>query len=139
MDSIDKGKKGRKILSNSEYTCLGIGCFIFEESEETEEACYVLIFSKENIKEESGNLLSKEEKDIYEQIKKFREIPMKFNLKKYQKMIKMKYRQEYESFIFKLQKMPELTIDKDLNNIAKQEVKKFSEEEDYNKIVIGKN
>ena len=99
MNLIDKEKKGRKILSNSEYTCLGIGCFIFEESEEKEETSYVLIFSKEQskedkIKEETVNLLSKEENDIYEQIKKFRETPMKFNLKKYQKMIKKKYRQE---------------------------------------------
>ena len=142
MNLIDKEKKGRKILSNSEYTCLGIGCFIFEESEEKEEASYVLIFSKEQskedkIKEETVNLLSKEENDIYEQIKKFRETPMKFNLKKYQKMIKNKYRQEYESFILKQQKMPELILDKELNNIAKEEVKKLSEEEEYNKIRIG--
>ena len=142
LNSIDKEKKGRKILSNSEYTCLGIGCFIFEESEETEETSYVLIFSKEQIKEdkineESINLLSKEENVIYEQIKKFRENPMKFNLKKYQKMIKKKYRQEYESFILKLQKMPELILDKELNKIAKEEVKKLSEEEEYNKIGIG--
>ena len=95
MSTTDEEKKGRKILSKSDYTHIGIGYFIFEESEETEEISYVLIFSKENkiedkIKEESVNLLSKEENDIYEQLIKFRENPMDFNSRKYQKMIKKK-------------------------------------------------
>ena len=101
MNTTDEEKKGRKILSNSDYTHIGIGYFIFEEGEETEEISYVLIFSKENKKEdkikvESVNLLSKEENDIHEQLIKFRENPMDFNSRKYQKMIKKKYRQEYE-------------------------------------------
>ena len=51
LNSKDKEKKGRKILSNSEYNCLGIGCFILEENKKIEETSYVLIFSKDNTKE----------------------------------------------------------------------------------------
>ena len=142
VNDSDKEKKGRKILANSEYTHIGIGYYISEENEEAEEISYVLIFSKLNkieniIQENSDNLLSKEENDIFEQIAKFREDPSKFNLNKYNKVLKKKFRNEYESFILEQQKMPQLILDKELNDLAKEEVKKLSEEEEYNKIQIG--
>ena len=142
VNDSDKEKKGRKILANSEYTHIGIGYYISEENEEAEEISYVLIFSKLNkieniIQENSDNLLSKEENDIFEQIAKFREDPSKFNLNKYKKVLKNKFRNEYESFILEQQKMPQLILDKELNDLAKEEVKKLSEEEEYNKIQIG--
>ena len=142
VNDSDKEKKGRKILANSEYTHIGIGYYISEENEEAEEISYVLIFSKLNkieniIQENSDNLLSKEENDIFEQIAKFREDPSKFNLNKYNKVLKKEFRNEYESFILEQQKMPKLILDKELNDLAKEEVKKLSEEEEYNKIQIG--
>ena len=142
VNDSDKEKKGRKILANSEYTHIGIGYYISEENEEAEEISYVLIFSKLNkieniIQENSDNLLSKEENDIFEQIAKFREDPSKFNLNKYKIVLKKKFRNEYESFILEQQKMPQLILDKELNDLAKEEVKKLSEEEEYNKFQIG--
>ena len=147
INDLDKSKKGRKILANSEYTHIGIGYFIPEENEESEEISYILIFSKLNntkeneneneIKEDSSILLSKEENEINEQIKKFRENPKKFVLKKCPKIIKNKFRGDYESFLLKLDKMPELILDKTLCLIAKDEIKKLSEDDEYNKIQIG--
>ena len=102
----------------------------------------ILIFSK--IKEKSENIesnelnnfsLSKEENSIFEQIKEFRQNPKKFLDKK--DFVKNKKRKEYENFINALEEMPELVPDKELCDLAKEEVKKFSEDSDYNKFQIG--
>jgi Fe-S oxidoreductase len=44
---------------------------------------------------------------------------------------------DYESFINSLDKMPELVPNKELCDIAKEELKKLSEDENYNKYQIG--
>jgi len=44
---------------------------------------------------------------------------------------------EYEKFLNSLEIMTKLIIDKELYNIAKEEHKKFEEDENYNKYQIG--
>jgi cell division protein FtsB len=133
----DPDKKGRNILINKEYTSIGIS-----QLESEGDISIILIFSK--IKEKSENIesnelnnfsLSKEENSIFEQIKEFRQNPKKFLDKK--DFVKNKKRKEYENFINTLEKMPELVPDKELCDLAKEEVKKFSEDSDYNKFQIG--
>ena len=51
--------------------------------------------------------------------------------------VKKKKQNEYENFINTLDKMTELVPDKELCDLAKEEVKKFSENSDYNKFQIG--
>ena len=51
--------------------------------------------------------------------------------------VKKKKQNEYETFINSLDKMTELIPDKELCDIAKEELKKLSEDEDYNKYQIG--
>ena len=58
---------------------------------------------------------------IFEQIKEFRENPKKFTDKK--ELVKNKKRKEYEEYLNQLEKLPELKPDKELCDIAKEELK----------------
>ena len=95
----------------------------------------------DNIEEEKPSskekviVLSKEEIPIYEQIKEFRENPKKFLDKKFSKIKKTKRIWKFYS----LEKLPELTPDKELCDIAKEELKKFLENDNYNKYQIGED
>ena len=51
--------------------------------------------------------------------------------------VKKKKIKEYEEFLNSLEKMPGLKPDKELCDLAKEELKKFSEDGDYNKYQIG--
>ena len=52
-------------------------------------------------------------------------------------LVKKKNIKDYESFINSLDKMPELVPNKELCDIAKEELKKLSEDDNYNKYQIG--
>jgi len=52
-------------------------------------------------------------------------------------LVKNKNKKDYEDFINSLDKMPELVPNKELCDIAKEELKKLSEEGSYNKYQIG--
>ncbi len=86
---------------------------------------------------DNTKLLSDEENLIYQQIKGFRENPKKFLEKK--QLVKKRKHKEYEEFINSLEKMPELIPDKDLCDLAKEEMKTISEDNNYNKYQIGED
>jgi hypothetical protein len=52
-------------------------------------------------------------------------------------LLKSKKQKDYENFINKLDNMPELMPVKELCDISKENLKKFSENENYNKFQIG--
>ena len=160
INDSDEKKKGRKILTNKEYTHIGFFkskensiVFIFAKKEENitpkEDTIQEIndnIVSEqtkgnEETKEEGSNEegtieLNEEEKNIIKIIKEFRENPKSFIDKKGN--IKSKKRKfEYETFIKSLEKMNELELDKELFDIAKEEVKILIEDDNYNKIQIG--
>ena len=77
------------------------------------------------------------EKEIIKIIQQFRENPK--SILEQKELIKNKKKQkEFEDYINSLEKMPELIFDKTLCKIAKEELKKLSEDpEEYNKYQIG--
>ena len=136
VNDLDTEKKGRDILTNNEYTHIGISI--------SEESSIILIFAKMIPKEESKKEeekpveLTEEENMIINQIKEFRENPKSFLDKKvYFKANKKK--KEYATFIETLDKMNELKPNKELCDIAKEEVKLLNEDDNYEKIQIGEN
>ena len=166
INDSDEDKKGRVILTNTEYTHIG-----FSKSEENS---IILVFAKKEVKKEEtkeqtteekkedeenniskqgdgegtkeandANLeeempveLTEEEKSIMQLIKSFRENPKSFADKKGPIKAKKK-KVEYENFINSLEKMKELKPDKELFDIAKEEIKILIEDSEYNKIQIG--
>ena len=79
--------------------------------------------------------LNESEQKIFNLINEFRINPKKFLEKK--DLVKKKKQKEYENFIDKLDNFPELMLDKELCDISKEELKKFTENENYNKYQIG--
>jgi len=146
INDADVDKKGRNALINPEYTHIGIS-----ETEVDEEIYIILIFSKLIKKEEENKItieeeasscsLSDKETFIYEQIKQFKENPKNFKDKSVIFNRKKKKKSDYEDFIKDLDKMPEIKPHQDLCDIAKEEIKKFSEAKDneYVKYQIGDN
>ena len=158
-DSDDK-KKGRKILTNKEYTHIGFFkseensiIFIFAKKEtniktnedskqeikdnkDSEQTKGIEETKEKDSKGETEFELNEEEKIIIKQINDFRENPKSFIDKKGNIKAKKK-KTEYETFIKSLEKMNELKLDKELFDIAKQEVKLLINDEEYNKIQIG--
>ena len=158
-DSDDK-KKGRKILTNKEYTHIGFFkseensiIFIFAKKEtniktnedskqeikdnkDSEQTKGIEETKEKDSKGETEFELNEEEKIIIKQINDFRENPKSFIDKKGNIKAKKK-KTEYETFIKSLEKMNELKLDKELFDIAKQEVKLLINDGEYNKIQIG--
>jgi hypothetical protein len=79
--------------------------------------------------------LDESEEKILNLINEFRKNPKKFLEKK--NLVKSKKQKDYENFINKLDNMPELMPDQELCDISKEELKKFSEDENYIKFQIG--
>ena len=75
-------------------------------------------------------------KDIIEEIKNFRENPKNFIENK--RFLGARIQKDYTNFINSLEKMGELIIDDDLNDIAKNEILKFKDDENYPCIRVGK-
>ena len=145
VNAADEEKKGRDILTSLNYTHIG-----FHATEE--EGTILLIFAKKNKKEEKNESelkndedkieeeeemeLTEEEKILMEQIKEFRENP-KALIDKSSFLKKKTKKTEYENYINSLEKMKELKPNKELFELAKEEIKKFSEEDSYKKIQIN--
>ena len=83
------------------------------------------------------SFLSESENKILQSINEFRENPIKFADKK--DYIRKRQISEYLNFINALEKMSKLKPDKELCNIAKEEVIKLSDDMEYNKYQIGKD
>ena len=141
INNVDKKKMGRVILTNNEYTHIG-----FHKLENDEGTSLVLIFSKvdetkiKNVPEitkivKKEYIPTEEEKPIFDLVNEFRSNPKSFADKK--DGIKKKEHKEYERYINTLEKMEQLKIDEELINIAKEEVKQFSEDSEYTKYQIG--
>ena len=148
-------KKGRKILTNKEYTHIGFFkseensiIFIFAKKEtniktnedskqeikdnkDSEQTKGIEETKEKDSKGETEFELNEEEKIIIKQINDFRENPKSFIDKKGNIKAKKK-KTEYETFIKSLEKMNELKLDKELFDIAKQEVKLLINDEEYN-------
>jgi hypothetical protein len=85
INDADTDKKGRNIITNNEYTHIGIS-----QMEKDGVNFIILIFSKKLSEpegkkeppEKSCDIFSNSEKSIYEQIKQFRENPKSFLDKK---------------------------------------------------------
>ena len=86
-----------------------------------------------NVKKEY--IPTEEEKPIFDILNDFRSDPKKYKEKN--TGLKKKGLKDYENYLNSLDKMNLLKIDEELINICKEEVKKFSEDADYNKYQIG--
>ena len=80
--------------------------------------------------EQKNFYLSEAEEKILNSIKEFRENPKNFKDKSVIFNRKKKKKSDYEDFIKDLDKMPEIKPNQDLCDIAKEEIKKFSEAKD---------
>ena len=74
--------------------------------------------------------------DIFNEIKKFRENPKNF-IENKQFLSSRSEKNDYTNFINSLEKMGELINDDDLNNLAKIEIEKFKNDENYPCFRIG--
>ena len=86
---------------------------------------------------EITSFLSESEIKICQTINEFRENPIKFTDKK--DYIRKKQIPDYLNFINTLEKITKLKPDKELCNIAKEEVIKLSDDIEYNKYQTGKD
>ena len=80
-------------------------------------------------------LMDESHQKLLEMINTFRTNPQSFI--EYKKSLKKKNHPEYEEFLNSLEPKNELQPDEELTNIAKEEVKKFSENSEYNNYQIG--
>ena len=163
FNDSDTEKKGRNIFNNIKYTHIGLFkseedsiILIFAKKEIKEKAKEeknleeTIIDNKnqnekieetgETKEEEIAMKLTEEQNMIMEQIKEFRENPKSFLEKKNAIKVKKK-RIDFENYInsLDLDKMTELKPEKELFDIAKEEVKNLSENDKYDKIQINEN
>ena len=140
INSSDKDKKGRAIITNKSYTHFGFSKYYKGDE------VIIFVFAKKrkiycisNKPEENQIKLSKDEKNLLNQIKIFRKNPKSLLDEKYRIKNKKK-RIDYETFLNLLEKMPELKLDKNLIDIAKEEMKIIiGDIDNYEKFQIGES